>query len=125
MPYTAWRCLFITSSYSRMCLRAAKFCASTAFCAAAMRLVISFDLDRHVFFHAQPQHQVLHALAAEDAHQIVLQRKIEARAAGIALPAGASAQLIVDAPRFVPLGAEDMQAAQRDHFVVLLARSRP
>ena len=40
MPYTAWRCLFITSSYSRMCLRDAKFCASTAFCAAAMRFVI-------------------------------------------------------------------------------------
>jgi len=25
-------------------------------------------LDRHVFFHAQLQHEVLHAMAAEDAH---------------------------------------------------------
>ena len=85
-----------------------------------MRLVISLRLDRHVFFHAQPQHQVLHALAAEDAHQIVLQGEIEARAAGIALASGASAKLIVDAAGFVPLGAEDVQAAERDHFVVFL-----
>ena len=84
-----------------------------------MRLVISLRLDRHVFFHAEPQHQVLHALAAEDAHQVVLQREIEARAAGIALASGASAKLIVDAARFVALGAQDVQAAQRDHFIVL------
>ena len=69
--------------------------------------------DRHVFFHAEAQHQILHALAAEDAHQIVLQRKIEARAAGVALAAGASAKLVVDAAGFVPLGAHNMQAAQR------------
>ena len=29
-------------------------------------------LDRHVFFHAEPKHQILDALAAEDAEQIVL-----------------------------------------------------
>ena len=81
--------------------------------------------DRHVFFHAQPQHQVLHALAAENAHQVVLQREIEARAAGIALASGASAKLIVDAARFVAFGADDVQAAQLHHFVVLLLRSAP
>ena len=58
--------------------------------------------------------------AAEDAHQIVLQREVEARAAGIALASGAAAQLIVDAARFVALGAQNVQAAQLDHFVVFL-----
>ncbi|MND08110.1 hypothetical protein D3C83_305170 [compost metagenome] len=48
-------------------------------------------LDRHVFFHAQPQHQVLHLLAAEDAHQVVLQRQIETRRTRVALTAGAAA----------------------------------
>ena len=51
--------------------------------------------------------------------------RIEARAAGIALAAGAAAKLIVDAPRFVPLGADDVQAAERDHFVVLLVGLLP
>jgi hypothetical protein len=62
-------------------------------------------LDRHVLFHAQAQHKILHPLPAEDAQQIVLQRKIEPRAARIALAAGAPAQLVVDAPGFVPLVA--------------------
>ena len=38
---------------------------------------------------------------------------------GIALAAGAPAKLVVDAPRFVALGAQNVQAAQRDDFVVL------
>ena len=29
-------------------------------------------LDRHILFHAQAEHQILHALAAEDAEQVVL-----------------------------------------------------
>ena len=36
---------------------------------------------------------------------------VEARAAGVALTAGTSAQLVVDAPRLVALGADDVQAA--------------
>ncbi len=68
--------------------------------------------DRHIFFHAEAQHQVLHAMAAEDAHQVVLQREIKARAAGIALASGAAAQLIIDAAGFVTLRADDVQAAE-------------
>src|ERR1039458_4326857 len=75
--------------------------------------------DGHILFHAQAQHQALHALAAEDAHQIVLQGEIEARAAGITLAAGAAPQLVVGAPRIVPLGAQDVQAAEGGHFIVL------
>src|SRR5207245_840808 len=59
------------------------------------------------------------ALAAEDAHQIVLEREKKARGAGIALAAGASSQLIINAPRLMAFRAEDVQAAERDHFVVL------
>ena len=75
-------------------------------------------LDRHILFHAEPQHEILHALAAEDAEQIVLEREEETGTAGVALTAGASAQLVVDAARIVPLGADDVQAAERDHFIV-------
>ena len=58
------------------------------------------------------------ALAAEDAQQRILERHVEARRAGVALPPGAAAQLVVDAPRLVPLGADDVQAAGGDHRVV-------
>jgi hypothetical protein len=67
--------------------------------------------DRHILFHAEPQHQILHAVAAENTQQIVLQREIEARTAGIALASGASAQLIINAPGFVTFGAQDVQTA--------------
>ena len=51
--------------------------------------------------------------AREDAHQVVFQRQVEARGTGVALAAGAAAQLVVDAARLVPLGADDVQAAER------------
>ena len=76
-------------------------------------------LDRHVLLHAEAQHQFLHTLAAEDAHQVVLEGEIKARASRVALAAGAPAKLIVDAAGFVPLRAEDMQAAERQHFLAL------
>ena len=82
-------------------------------------------LDRHIFFHAEPQHQVLHALAAEDAQQVVLQGQIESRAARIALAAGASSQLIIDAAGFVPLRADDVQAAQPRPLRRVPGRSLP
>ncbi len=81
-------------------------------------------LDGHILFHAQAQHQILHLGSAEDAHQIVLQGEIEARAAGIALASRASAKLVVDAAGVVPLRAQNVQAAERHHFVVLLVGLR-
>ena len=41
-----------------------------------------------------------------------------------ALAAGTTAQLIVDAARFVSLGAKNMQPADRDYFLVLLRDDR-
>jgi hypothetical protein len=55
-------------------------------------LVISF---------AQP------ARIAEVAHQVVLERNEKLRHARVALARATAAQLPVDAPRFVPLGADD------------------
>ncbi len=77
-------------------------------------------LDRNALFHAEPQHQAADALGAEDPHQVVLQRQVEARRAGVALAAGAAAQLVVDAARLVALGAEDVQAAERHHALALV-----
>src|SRR6185312_14343930 len=71
-------------------------------------------LDGNAFFHAEPLHQPRDAIRAEDAHQIVFEREIEARRAGIALTAGAAAQLVIDAARLVALGRDDVQPADPD-----------
>ena len=76
-------------------------------------------LDRHALFHAEPLHQARDAVRAEDAHQVIFERQEEARRAGVALAAGASAQLVVDAPRLVTFSADDMQAAEVHNFLVL------
>ena len=75
--------------------------------------------DRHVLLHAELEHERLHAVPAENPHQVVLQGEVEARLARIALPPGPTAQLVVDAARLVPLGAEHVEAAKLDHLVVL------
>ena len=69
-------------------------------------------LDRHAFFHAQRLHEAGNAAGAEDAHQVVFEREIEPRRSRVALAAGAAAQLVVDAPRFMAFGADDVQAAE-------------
>ena len=81
-------------------------------------------LDGHVLLHAELEHQRLHAVAAEDAHQVVLEGQVEARRPGVALAARPAPQLVVDATRLVALGAEHVQAAQVHHLVVL-AVGRP
>ena len=73
--------------------------------------------DRLVLLEAELLQHAVHALGAEDAHQVVLQRQEELRAAGVALAAGAAAQLVVDAPALVPLGAEDVEAAGRERLL--------
>ncbi len=78
--------------------------------------------DRLARLHAHPGHERLHARRiAENAHQIVFERQIEPAGSRIALAAGTAAQLIVDAPRFVALGADDVQAAGGQHLLVAFA----
>src|SRR5262249_6433876 len=72
----------------------------------------------HSFLHSEREHKSLDALAAEYAHQIVFKREVEPRRAGIALTTGTAAQLIVDAARLVPFGAEYVQSAEADDFDV-------
>src|SRR6267143_5381766 len=71
--------------------------------------------DRFVIGDAEHVHHALDALAAEDAHQVVVERQEEARRAGVTLAAGAAAELIVDAAAFVPLGADDVEPAAVGH----------
>ena len=67
--------------------------------------------DRLVFLQAQLLQHAVELVGAEDAHEIVFQRQEELGMAGVALAAGAAAQLVVDAAALVPLGAEHEQAA--------------
>ena len=62
----------------------------------------------------------MHALGAEQAHDVVLEREEEARFAGVALTAGTAAELIVDPAGLVALRADDEQAAGRAHARGLL-----
>jgi hypothetical protein len=53
-----------------------------------------------------------HLFATKSTHQVVFQRKVEARRARLTLAAGASAKLVVDAPGLVALGAQDVEPAR-------------
>src|SRR5690606_27332969 len=76
-------------------------------------------LDRLALLHAGAGEQPLRALRiAEDPHQVVFHRQIEAARSGIALAAGAAAELIVDAAGLVTLGADDMEPAFGEHLLV-------
>ena len=64
-------------------------------------------LNGGVLIQIELLHHVLDAVAAEQAHQIVLQRDVEPGLAGVTLTAGTAAELIVDPAGFVALGADD------------------
>ena len=71
-------------------------------------------LDGLAFLHPQLLHQPGKAVRTEETHQVVFEREVEARGAGVALTPGTAAQLVVDAAAFVAFGAEDVQAAEVD-----------
>jgi hypothetical protein len=75
-------------------------------------------LDRDPFLHPEPLHQAREAVGPEEAHEVVLEREVETGGAGVALAAGAAAQLVVDAARLVALGADDVEAARGDDLLV-------
>ena len=79
-------------------------------------------LDGDAFLHAELFHEFRDPIAREDAQQVVLKGKIKARGARVALAAGAPAQLVVDAPRFVAFRPQDVQAAEPHHLLVLHVR---
>ena len=77
-------------------------------------------LDRLVLLHAEAVHDARDAVRCKEAHQVVLQREEELRRAGIALTPRTAAQLVVDAPRLVPLRADDVESAERLHALAEL-----
>src|SRR3982751_4135407 len=113
------RCRFRTSSYLRTSLRISKFCCSTCVWAERMARVTIFDSigwasgTRSVFI-LESDHR-----AVEPAHEVVAQGEVEPRLPRVALPAGAAAQLVVDPPALVPLGAEHVEPAGLDDLLVL------
>ena len=78
-------------------------------------------LDDFPCLHAGELQQPLGAgRIAEDAHQIIFHRQVEAARSRVALTPGTPAQLVVDASRFVTLGAYDVQATGADDLIVPL-----
>ncbi len=67
--------------------------------------------DRLAFLDAKGAHDPVQPLAGEDAQQVVLAGQEELGHAGVALTAGAAAQLVVDAAAFVAFGAQHIEAA--------------
>src|ERR1700722_15115058 len=147
------RCSFITSSYSSVCLRARKCCSSTLRCALAIcfdsrpasigsslpststpprrwggLLRQQARLDRLlVALHVAPAEAVedpVDAIAGEQPDQVVLGRQEETALARVALASRAPAQLVVDPPRLVAFGADDVEAAGVDHALAVLLEAR-
>ena len=79
-------------------------------------------LDGHVVAHVGRDHHLgdaVHLVAAEQAHEVVLERQVKLGLARIALTTGAAAQLVVDTTGLVALGADDGQAAGGKHALAL------
>src|SRR5262245_4068983 len=76
-------------------------------------------LDRHALFHAELLHQTRDAVGPENPHQVVFERQVEPRRARVALTAGSTAQLVVDATRLVAFGRDDVEAVEGDDLLVL------
>ena len=87
------------------------------------RLRDHLRLERHVVGERLAHHPV-HRAGREQAHELVFERQVEAALAGVALAAGAAAQLVVDAAALVALGAEHVEAAELADLVALGLRTR-
>src|SRR4029078_7392839 len=75
---------------------------------------------RLLFLEAELLEDAVHALRTENAHEVVLERQEEMRMAGVALPAGAAAKLVIDAPALVALGAYHVEATGGERFLFQL-----
>ena len=84
------------------------------------RLVDPGMRDGLAFLQAQLLQHAVHAVRAEDAHQVVFEGQVELGTAGVALAARAATQLVVDAPALVALGADHVEAAGFQRLLLLL-----
>src|SRR5262252_3191611 len=103
---------FITLSNLSRFLRMSKLRASTFCCAFSRALLIHGWMIASSSLRPSFCSMPSSLFDPKIAHQVVLEGEVELRAAGIALAAGAAAQLVVDAPRLVPLGADDVEPAR-------------
>ena len=71
--------------------------------------------QRKRVIHLEAFHQSADLVAAEHAHQVILQGEIKTRRARVTLTGGTTAQLVINTARFVTFRADDMQAAQFLH----------
>ena len=76
-------------------------------------------LDRDIALEAHPFHEPGDPVAREALQERVLEREVEARRARVALAAGTTTQLVVDAARVVALGPDDVKPARRHDLVVV------
>src|SRR4029078_11273025 len=74
--------------------------------------------DRLVLLQPELGQHAVELVGPEDAHQVVFERQEELGAAGIALAAGAAAELVVDTAALVALGAEHEQATGLQRLVL-------
>ena len=112
-----WR--LITSSYFRTFLRDSKLSDSTWPWALAMDLVtILASMGWSSGTRSADQH-ALDPVGLEQPHQVVAQGEVEPGLARVALAAGTTAQLVVDATRLVALGAQHVEPAEVVDLVAL------
>src|SRR3989344_8450610 len=83
-----------------------------------------FIFYRFVLGNVKTPHHLLDGIYGKNAHQGILERNKKLCSAGIALPSGAPAQLIVYAPSVMPFGAEHKQAAQHLYCFICLGSAR-
>ena len=77
-------------------------------------------LQGRLLVHPHLAQHVGHPVRREPAHHVIVERDEEAGAAGVALAAGAAAELVIDASSLVALSAHDVQAARGHDLVVVL-----
>ncbi len=75
-------------------------------------------LERHVVGEGTVHHPA-HRTGREQPHQIVFERQVEAALARVTLAAGATTELVVDAPALVALRAEHIQPADLTDLLAL------
>ena len=92
--------------------------ASTCDCAEPDGPRDDLRLDGDVVGNAA-RHEALGRARVEQAHEVVGEREVEPALARVALTAGTTAQLVVDAARLVALGAEHVEAAGVEHLLGL------
>ena len=72
--------------------------------------------DRLAFFKAKFHQHAVHTFGAKNAHQIILQRQVKLRSAGIALATGTTAQLVINPAAFVALCPNDVKPISGKHL---------